>query len=84
MLSDHRPVTALFMVEVEEFCPRKLQKALTFTDAEIEDEEIGGGISSLRLGEVSTLPCIFITSYHAYLFIYLHTIHIYTYIRRSL
>ncbi|KAM7518654.1 hypothetical protein LguiB_017616 [Lonicera macranthoides] len=52
LLSDHRPVTALFMVEVEEFCPRKLQKALTFTDAEIEDEEIGGGISSLRLGEL--------------------------------
>ena len=42
LFSDHRPVTASYMVEVEEFCPRKLQKALTFTNAEIEDEEIGG------------------------------------------
>ncbi|XP_072968210.1 type IV inositol polyphosphate 5-phosphatase 3-like isoform X1 [Typha angustifolia] len=36
--SDHRPVTAVFMAEVEVFSPRKLQRALTFTDAEIEDE----------------------------------------------
>ncbi|KAK7391208.1 hypothetical protein VNO78_19620 [Psophocarpus tetragonolobus] len=38
--SDHRPVTATYMAEVEVFSPRKLQKALTFTDAEIENEEV--------------------------------------------
>lgn len=38
--SDHRPVTATYMAEVEEFSPRKLQRALTFTDAEIENEEV--------------------------------------------
>ncbi|KAK7279784.1 hypothetical protein RJT34_24841 [Clitoria ternatea] len=38
--SDHRPVTATHMAEVEVFSPRKLQKALTFTDAEIEHEEV--------------------------------------------
>ncbi|XP_059279949.1 type IV inositol polyphosphate 5-phosphatase 3 isoform X2 [Lycium ferocissimum] len=38
--SDHRPVSATYMVEVEEFSPRKLQRALTFTDAEIAKEEI--------------------------------------------
>ncbi|KAH7652001.1 Inositol-polyphosphate 5-phosphatase protein [Dioscorea alata] len=37
-LSDHRPVTAIYMAEVEVLCPRKLQRALTFTDAELEDE----------------------------------------------
>lgn len=36
-LSDHRPVTAVYMAEVEVFCHRKLQRALTFTDAEVED-----------------------------------------------
>lgn len=60
-LSDHRPVTASYMIEVEEFSPRKLQKALTFTDAEIEEEEafanmgIDGRFSRLNFGEVSTL-----------------------------
>ncbi|MED6132653.1 Type I inositol 1,4,5-trisphosphate 5-phosphatase [Stylosanthes scabra] len=39
-LSDHRPVSATYMVEVETFSPRKLQRALTFTDAEIENEEV--------------------------------------------
>lgn len=39
-LSDHRPVTASYMVEVEVFSPRKLQRALTFTNAEIEEQEI--------------------------------------------
>lgn len=39
-LSDHRPVTATFIAEVEVFSPRKLQRALTFTDAEIENEEV--------------------------------------------
>nr|XP_048331416.1 type IV inositol polyphosphate 5-phosphatase 3-like isoform X1 [Ziziphus jujuba var. spinosa] len=38
--SDHRPVTATYMAEVEVFSPRRLQKALTFTDAEIENNEI--------------------------------------------
>ncbi|XP_019174555.1 PREDICTED: type IV inositol polyphosphate 5-phosphatase 3-like isoform X2 [Ipomoea nil] len=39
-LSDHRPVTATYMVEVEIFSARKLQRALTYTDAEIENEEV--------------------------------------------
>ena len=59
-LSDHRPVTATFMAEVEVFSPRKLQKALTLTDAEIENEEVvtdlgmDVGMSQLRLEQVST------------------------------
>ncbi|KAK9069695.1 hypothetical protein SSX86_011599 [Deinandra increscens subsp. villosa] len=51
--SDHRPVSASYMIEVEVFSPRKLQKALTVTDAEIEnDDEMGlvdAGISHLIL-----------------------------------
>ncbi|KAE8714283.1 Type I inositol 1,4,5-trisphosphate 5-phosphatase 1 [Hibiscus syriacus] len=39
-LSDHRPVTATYMAEVEIFCPKKLQRALTYTNAEIENEEV--------------------------------------------
>ncbi|XVF39016.1 hypothetical protein PTKIN_Ptkin01aG0001800 [Pterospermum kingtungense] len=38
-LSDHRPVSAIYMAEVEEVCPKKLQRALTITDAEIAYEE---------------------------------------------
>ncbi|ESW29917.1 hypothetical protein PHAVU_002G109300, partial [Phaseolus vulgaris] len=38
--SDHRLVVATYMAEVEVFSPRKLQKALTLTDAEIENEEV--------------------------------------------
>ncbi|KAJ4909510.1 DNAse I-like superfamily protein [Raphanus sativus] len=38
--SDHRPVTATYMAEVEVFSARKLQRMLTFTDAEIEDEAL--------------------------------------------
>ncbi|XP_013595963.1 PREDICTED: type IV inositol polyphosphate 5-phosphatase 3-like [Brassica oleracea var. oleracea] len=38
--SDHRPVTATYMAEVEVFSTRKLQRMLTFTDAEIEDESL--------------------------------------------
>lgn len=60
-LSDHRPVTAVFMAEVEVFCHRKLQKALTLTDAEVED---GGTMPDvdftleMGLGDVSFLfPC---------------------------
>ncbi|PON96275.1 Deoxyribonuclease I [Trema orientale] len=54
-LSDHRPVTATYMAEVEVFSFRKLQRALTFTDAEIENEDIVTdmgleiGISGLKL-----------------------------------
>lgn len=36
-LSDHRPVKAVYSVDIEVFSPKKLQRALTFTDAEIED-----------------------------------------------
>lgn len=36
-LSDHRPVSAVYMAEVEVICHRKLQRALTSTDAEAED-----------------------------------------------
>ncbi|XP_024969950.1 type IV inositol polyphosphate 5-phosphatase 3 isoform X1 [Cynara cardunculus var. scolymus] len=56
-LSDHRPVTATYMIEVEVFSPRKLQKALTITNAEIENDgiiaELGvdGEIKCLRLTE---------------------------------
>lgn len=56
--SDHRPVTASYMVEVEIFCPKKLQRALTFTDAEIDkeeivtDTEIESGISRLMIEQV--------------------------------
>ncbi|XP_047979797.1 type IV inositol polyphosphate 5-phosphatase 3-like isoform X2 [Salvia hispanica] len=39
-LSDHRPVTATYMVEVEVFSQKKLQRALTFTDAEVKEEDI--------------------------------------------
>ncbi|XXG81229.1 hypothetical protein AAC387_Pa09g1918 [Persea americana] len=55
--SDHRPVSASFMAEVEVFSHRKLQKALTLTDAELEDGEaisdveIDVSASGLRLGE---------------------------------
>ncbi|KAK1403876.1 type IV inositol polyphosphate 5-phosphatase 3 [Heracleum sosnowskyi] len=37
-ISDHRPVAATYMVEVEVFCPKRLQKALSYTDAEIEND----------------------------------------------
>ncbi|CAN1235238.1 Type IV inositol polyphosphate 5-phosphatase 3, partial [Linum perenne] len=54
-LSDHRPVTATYMVEVEVFCPRRLQRALTYTDAEIGSEEVEIGLDvgmSLQLQQV--------------------------------
>ncbi|KAF9588665.1 hypothetical protein IFM89_014386, partial [Coptis chinensis] len=54
MLSDHRPVTAVYVAEVEVFCHRKLQKALTYTDAEMEDDDV---IEDMELyGEVFILP----------------------------
>lgn len=49
------------MAEVEVFSSRKLQRALTFTDAEIENEEISMdmgidvGMNCLKLEQVSTL-----------------------------
>lgn len=58
-LSDHRPVTATYMAEVEVFSPRKLQRALTFTDAEIENDDvvtavgIETGTCGFRVDEVS-------------------------------
>ncbi|XP_066366937.1 uncharacterized protein [Miscanthus floridulus] len=36
-LSDHRPVAAVYVAEVEVSRRRKLQRALTFPDAEVED-----------------------------------------------
>ncbi|PWA99581.1 DNAse I-like superfamily protein [Artemisia annua] len=54
-LSDHRPVSALYMIEVEVFSQRKLQKALTFTTAEIENDHmvaetgLDSGIKGLSL-----------------------------------
>ncbi|KAL5703578.1 phosphoinositide 5-phosphatase [Ranunculus cassubicifolius] len=39
-LSDHRPVTAVYIGEVEVFSHRKLQKALTYTDAEMENGDV--------------------------------------------
>lgn len=63
-MSDHRPVTATFMAEVEVFSPRKLQRALTFTDAEIENDDVVAemgidvGIGCLRLEQVSPLSCL--------------------------
>jgi hypothetical protein len=65
-LSDHRPVMATYMAEVEVFSSRKLQRALTFTDAEIENEDniadmgTGVGMNRFRLEEVSSLPCVLI------------------------
>lgn len=54
-ISDHRPVSASYMVEVEVFSPKRLQKALLYTDAEIEHDEfvanigLQGGMSRLGL-----------------------------------
>nr|CAB3474083.1 unnamed protein product [Digitaria exilis] len=53
-LSDHRPVTAVYMVDVEVFSSKKLQRALTFTDAEAEEqlsfeEDSTSGIYNLGL-----------------------------------
>ncbi|KAL9245062.1 hypothetical protein vseg_018758 [Gypsophila vaccaria] len=56
-LSDHRPVTAVYNIEVEVFSSRKLQRALTFTDAEVENEDIminqgmNAALSNFRLEE---------------------------------
>ncbi|CAM0880071.1 unnamed protein product [Alopecurus aequalis] len=39
-LSDHMPVAATYAAEVEVFCGRKLQRALTLTNAEVETGEV--------------------------------------------
>ncbi|ONM38715.1 Type I inositol polyphosphate 5-phosphatase 1 [Zea mays] len=57
-LSDHRPVTAVYMADVEVFSSKKLQRALTFTDAEAEEqlsfeEDNASGIYNLGLYESS-------------------------------
>ena len=44
-LSDHRPVFASYMIEVEVLSLRKLQKALTFTNIEIKNYEIIASVS---------------------------------------
>lgn len=54
-ISDHRPVAATYMVEVEVFCPKRLQKALSYTDAEIEHDESVVGMSKLGSGQASNL-----------------------------
>ncbi|CAM0882421.1 unnamed protein product [Alopecurus aequalis] len=53
-LSDHRPVKAVYTVDIEVFSHKKLQRALTFTDAEVEDrlsseDECIAGLYSLGL-----------------------------------
>ncbi|XP_066306841.1 type IV inositol polyphosphate 5-phosphatase 3-like isoform X6 [Miscanthus floridulus] len=53
-LSDHRPVIAVYMADVEVFSSKKLQRALTFTDAEVEEqlsfeEDSTSGIYNLGL-----------------------------------
>ncbi|KAF9603986.1 hypothetical protein IFM89_039340 [Coptis chinensis] len=57
MLSDHRPVKALYIAEVEVFCHKKLQKVLAFTDPELKHEDVPYvendiGMDSLWFGEV--------------------------------
>ncbi|KAJ0025082.1 hypothetical protein Pint_07868 [Pistacia integerrima] len=49
-MSDHRPVTATYVAEVEEFSHKKLQRALTFTDAEIENEEVVADLGVVDVG----------------------------------
>uniref|UniRef100_A0ACD5VD05 Uncharacterized protein n=1 Tax=Avena sativa TaxID=4498 RepID=A0ACD5VD05_AVESA len=39
-LSDHMPVAATYAAEVEVFCGKKLQRALTLTNAEVETGEV--------------------------------------------
>ncbi|KAL6851723.1 hypothetical protein ACP4OV_020287 [Aristida adscensionis] len=40
--SDHRPVTAVYTVDIEVFCHKKLQRALTFTIPEAGDHQLLG------------------------------------------
>lgn len=57
------------MAEVEVFSPKKLQRALTFTDAEIETDEgmadmiFDVEMNRLRLGEVSSTKIRVIIKY---------------------
>ncbi|KAF5200332.1 Type i inositol polyphosphate 5-phosphatase [Thalictrum thalictroides] len=41
-ISDHRPVSSIFLVEVEVLDQRKLQRALTFTNALVHPEDLFG------------------------------------------
>uniref|UniRef100_A0A166BNT3 Inositol polyphosphate-related phosphatase domain-containing protein n=1 Tax=Daucus carota subsp. sativus TaxID=79200 RepID=A0A166BNT3_DAUCS len=50
-ISDHRPVAATYVVEVEVFCPKRLQKALSYTDAEIEHDE---AVAMTEYDEINT------------------------------
>ncbi|KAF9604113.1 hypothetical protein IFM89_002788 [Coptis chinensis] len=57
MLSDHWPVKALYIAEVEVFCHKKLQKVLAFTDPELKHEDVPYvendiGMDSLWFGKV--------------------------------
>lgn len=47
--SYHRLVTTTYTIEVEVFSLRKLQKALTFINAEIENEEV---MKNLGIAEI--------------------------------
>ncbi|TKW26179.1 hypothetical protein SEVIR_3G169600v4 [Setaria viridis] len=40
--SDHRPVTAVYMADVEVFVHRKFERALTFTNTEVDDHLLLG------------------------------------------
>lgn len=39
-MSDHRPVSSVFVIEVEVFDPRKLRRALNLTSAAVHPEII--------------------------------------------
>ena len=54
-LSDHRPVSASYMIEVEVLSLIKLQRALTFTDAEIETYGIIAPVSFLVFTPLESL-----------------------------
>ncbi|XP_031505284.1 type I inositol polyphosphate 5-phosphatase 1 isoform X1 [Nymphaea colorata] len=41
-LSDHRPIVATFIADVEVFCHKKLQRALSVTDAELDENPFLG------------------------------------------
>jgi type I inositol polyphosphate 5-phosphatase IP5P1/2 len=47
-LSDHRPVTAFYISEVEVLVHRKFQRALKFTNAEVEDNLLLGKEAILK------------------------------------
>jgi hypothetical protein len=61
MLSDHRPVTAVYMAEVEVVCPRRLQRALTFSNAEVEDHLLSRKEAHLEPKPLNLEPGSFLT-----------------------